>query len=224
LIVHLLFLLLGSYLAGSVPFGLIAARRRGIDITKVGSGNIGATNALRVLGVRAGVAVLLLDLLKGLVPALLAAHLYLDHDRTQLFSAAAGGAAMVGHCLSPFLRFKGGKGVATGMGMLFGTTPLVAACTFGVFFLSLGITRYVSVSSIVAAFSSLLFLALFGGDVLLFPVYGLVVIFVMYRHRSNIQRLVGGTETRFTMRGGAHPPPEVMAEDAPDSSAQAQDA
>ena len=118
-----------AFLLGSIPFGVLLARRRGVDLKKVGSGNIGATNAARALGKKAGGVVLLLDTLKAFVPTLLAAR-WLAPGRPEL-AAATGFAAFVGHIYSPWLRFRGGKGVACALGAFLALAPLATAVAGG---------------------------------------------------------------------------------------------
>jgi glycerol-3-phosphate acyltransferase PlsY len=177
-----------------VPFGYLIARMKGIDILKVGSGNIGATNVMRVLGKRLGILVFLLDVLKGFVPALVGFYT-LGHSQVGAFEV--GIAAVGGHCLSPFLRFKGGKGVATGLGVLFGASPLVGLSALGIFAIVLGVTRYVSLGSIVAAISLVPLGLLFRTNAVLLGAFGAMGLFVIYRHRGNIGRLIKGTEAKF---------------------------
>jgi len=209
----------GAFLLGAVPFGYLAGRMRGIDLRAHGSGNIGATNTLRVLGTRMGIVVLLLDVGKGLLP-LLAAR--------RLDGAAAGGAndwvvvgaglaAILGHTFSPFLGFKGGKGVATSLGVLIGLSPLVAGLVVSVFLLVVAATRYVSLGSILAAITQavLFWLPLFDGHAapLPFRLFGLLAaVFVVLKHQSNVERLRKGTEARFgEKKMGDAPPPKSDA-------------
>lgn len=200
------FLVVGSYLLGSIPFGYIVARLRGVDITKVGSGNIGATNVLRVLGKGPGIAVLALDVVKGLVPPIV----LFQATQSKEWALAAGVAAVVGHCLSPFLKFKGGKGIATGLGMLIGVTPIGAAVAFGVFAVFLGVFRYVSLASILATWSVVATSLAIGDSSAVAAVFVVVALFVTYRHRENIRRLIDGTESRIGQRVSVegHRPPQ----------------
>ncbi|MEA2552485.1 MAG: acyl phosphate:glycerol-3-phosphate acyltransferase [Fimbriimonadaceae bacterium] len=191
-------LFLGSYILGAIPFGFLIARARGIDITKIGSGNIGATNVHRALGWKAGIPVLLLDVLKGLAPPLVAKALGFSVDIAFL----AGIAAVLGHCFSPFLKFKGGKGIATMLGAAWGATPLVAAGAMVAFAIVFAITRYVSLASILAAVAAIV-LAFFFHDEILIPLgYGLVWLFIMVKHKSNIRRLLNGEEPKTSLKGG----------------------
>lgn len=187
-------LLVASYLLGAVPFGVLIARTQGVDITAVGSGNIGATNTLRALGKKAGLIVFALDLLKGMIPAMAAGAIFGSKEAAGL----AGTFAILGHCLSPFLSFKGGKGISTGLGVLFGTSPWVGLGAFVVFSVALGVWRYVSLASLMAC-ASLVFFGYAAADP--WPIlagYVLFAVFAVYRHSGNIQRLRSGTEPKFS--------------------------
>jgi glycerol-3-phosphate acyltransferase PlsY len=185
--------LAGAYLSGSVPYGVLIARARGVDVTKIGSGNIGATNVARALGKKAGVLVLVLDALKGLGPALAARLAW--PDRPEL-SAAAGLLAILGHVFPIWLKLKGGKGVATGMGVFLALAPLatlIAAVAFGAIY---AMARIVSIGSLVAA--TVLPVAML---VLHAPrahlALGLAAwLLIMWRHRSNLRRLWRHEETK----------------------------
>jgi len=191
-------LYLGAYLLGGIPFGVLIARAKGIELMSVGSGNIGATNVNRALGPAWGVAVFVLDLLKGLTPALLAR---LVTDRPEL-CLAAGGAAVLGHCASPFLKFRGGKGVSTMLGAVLGTSPLVALSAFGLFCVLLAATRYMSLSAVIGVGSSPVFSLLIPGCASLFWWYVLITGFSVYRHRANIRRLIRHEEPKFSFSKG----------------------
>lgn len=213
----LLGLIPAAYLLGSVPFGLIVARTRGIDPRMAGSGNIGATNVGRLLGGRFFAIVFTLDLLKGLVP-MIAAGLVLRRavGDPQFYQPAdyglwllAGFAAIAGHMFSVFLGFKGGKGVATSTGVILGLFPyytLPAAIAVLAFIVLFKVTRYVSVSSIVG--SMIFVLAYVGvGLALRWPVFRsqwpllafavVMASLIVYKHRGNLARLRAGTEHRF---------------------------
>ncbi|MDP2871418.1 MAG: glycerol-3-phosphate 1-O-acyltransferase PlsY [Bacillota bacterium] len=198
-----------AYVIGSLPFGFWLAKARGIDIQKVGSGNIGATNVLRALGPRAAVPVLIMDILKGFVGAALAAQISRATGGNPSLAAVIGGlAAFAGHNWSFLLGFRGGRGVATGAGaalyvlpygVLLGVTVLVAV----VF-----VTRYVSLGSILAAASVAAYaLAVpFPPERRIFALAAASVI--IYKHRPNIGRLLSGTESKFGQRiGSAKTPP-----------------
>jgi glycerol-3-phosphate acyltransferase PlsY len=191
---------LAAFLVGSLPFGKWVAWSRGIDITKQGSGNIGATNVFRVLGPRDGVIVFALDVLKGVLPAFLFPKWLPElgiglssQDQALVFGALA----IIGHTLSPFVGFKGGKGIATGLGALLGTAPLVGMAGFGGFVLAFVLTRIVSVSSLVGASTVLVAAVLTGQSRLFLGVYGVMVLYVFWKHRANIGRLMRGEEPRL---------------------------
>lgn len=200
-----------SFLLGSIPFGLLVAKAKGVDIRQVGSGNIGATNVARALGKKAGIAVLFLDVAKGWIPAALAPlvspglfGLESGHMGAS-FGILAGFAAILGHILSPFLNFRGGKGIATGLGMLLGIAPAVAAIALGGFILVVLITRYVSVASLFASLCMVgAGLWLMPGEVPYLIVFGLVACFVFVRHTDNIKRLAKGTEKKFSFSSSSN--------------------
>ncbi len=202
-------LILVSYLLGSIPVGVLVARARGVDILKAGSGNIGATNVGRVLGKGPGLAVWVLDVLKSLVPTLAARatlHLPLGGLDTQTQWFLIGAAAIVGHCASPFLGFRGGKGISTALGAIVGTAPLVAVLCFALFALVLWATRYMAIASAVGVLSVVLFGFLLGVSHQLLPIFLVLGMFVVYRHRSNFRRLREGTEPRFSFKKAGAPP------------------
>lgn len=184
---------IASYLLGSVPTGLLLGKALGVDIRTYGSGNIGATNVYRALGRRVGVITLLGDCLKGLVPVL-AARWYGLPD---IWVAAVGLAAFLGHIYTVFLRFKGGKGVATALGVFLGSSPLAVLIALGVFALILGKWRYVSLASITAAAAMPLIVAVIDRRPLIIIMTLLIATLVIWKHRENIGRLKTGTEHRF---------------------------
>jgi acyl phosphate:glycerol-3-phosphate acyltransferase len=182
-----------GFLLGAIPFGLLIGKLKGIDLRERGSGNIGATNAMRQLGKPLGVLVFVLDTLKGLLPVFLAHRLAL----TPSGIVGVGLAAVFGHIYSPFMRFKGGKGVATTLGVLLGLDWRVGLTAFAIFLVTVAITDYISVGSIVAAVAQAVLFWIFG-DPLPMKLFGAVVgAFVVLRHRGNIQRLLKGEESRF---------------------------
>ena len=189
---------IGAYLVGAIPFGVLFARAKGIDLFAIGSGNVGATNVKRALGLGPAIVVFLLDVLKGFIPAFIALRVLGSQD----WAIGIGVAAILGHCYSPFLKFKGGKGIATGLGVLFGVTPWVALSVFGVFLLSMLIHRWVSLSSLTAVATAPFFGWLFGDSPGLFVFYAALFVFVLVRHRENIQRLMNGSEPKFKFRDG----------------------
>jgi len=188
-----------SYFLGSIPTGYLWARARGIDIRKVGSGNIGATNVMRALGKGPGIAVLLIDAAKGFIPVWLAPHLFPDIPAHTLQIVCCL-FVIAGHNWTCWLNFKGGKGVATSAGALLAFLPLPFCCTLATWILVFAISRYVSLGSIVAAMLMPVFTWLFEKDVTLLVFTAILAAVVVYRHKSNIQRLLTGTENRIGAR------------------------
>lgn len=218
-------LAVAAYLVGSIPFGLLIGRWRGVDIRRVGSGNIGATNVARALGLRWGAAVLALDLLKGLVPSVAAGRLLHAAAATTLpvsqttptwhvhaLWLACGLAAVIGHMFPVYLRFRGGKGVATGLGVALGVYPHFtwpALATIAIWAAVFVASGYVSLASIAGAMSfPVLYFALAIGlerwsaarDWPLAAFAVVVPVLVVIRHRANIGRLIRGTEPRHRLR------------------------
>jgi glycerol-3-phosphate acyltransferase PlsY len=210
----LLILIIASYLLGSVPFGLIIAKAHGKDLRLEGSGNIGATNVSRVLGKKWAWLCFILDVLKGFIPMLAARHLItLPASSPQLATwLAVGCVAIFGHIFPIYLKFKGGKGVATSLGVLLGLWPYYTICglvAFAVWIIVVLIWRYVSLASITAAitFPVCLIAAVaivpdWHFDALwpLFIVAILMPILVILRHRANIRRLIEGTESKVLQK------------------------
>jgi acyl phosphate:glycerol-3-phosphate acyltransferase len=213
----LLILIPIAYLIGSIPFGLIIGLSRGVDPRKAGSGNIGATNLGRLLGGKFFWIVFTLDLLKSLAPLLIGAwvlHRYHDAHTwlTYLLWLLIGFAAVIGHMFSLFLKFKGGKGVATSAGVVLGLFPYFTypgLVTIGIFIVVFMLTRYVSLASIIGAASfPILYviaeLTLFRhGTADRWPLMAMAFLLaglVIFRHRTNIARLRAGTENRFTRK------------------------
>jgi len=191
--------LMVAYLLGSIPTGFWVGKARGIDIREHGSGSTGATNVWRTIGKKEGVFVWLVDSAKGYGAVWLALNLG-SFFPAYKFSAwwVVGSALMVvlGHSRSVWLGFKGGKSVASGLGVLLALNPIVAASAFGVWLISLGIWRTVSISSILAAFATPVFVYLIDRHLvyLLFTI--VAAIFVIWRHSSNIERIIAGTEPK----------------------------
>lgn len=193
-----------AYLLGSIPSGFVVARVRGIDIRTVGSGNIGATNAFRILGLVAGVLVLLADALKGLLAVLIAAPLVaqlipgVPADNLRIAAAVA---VILGHNYTCWLGFKGGKGIATSAGALSALVPWAFLCILIVWFVVFLLTRYVSLASICGAFV-LPFATWFtaGHDLGLTAVTAVLGGLAIGRHRRNIQRLMEGKENRIEFK------------------------
>jgi glycerol-3-phosphate acyltransferase PlsY len=197
-----------GYLLGSLPTSALVARARGVDLRSRGSGNLGATNALRVLGPAAGISVLAVDVAKGAAAVLIAGALPgADAGLGPLgIRLAAGLAAVAGHIWPVFARFRGGKGVAAACGVFLAMSPLATLAAVAVFVVAVALTRYVSVGSMSAAvvlpFAIAAEAALKGGrtPTALIVTAAAVAVAVVARHASNIRRLAAGTESRFTFR------------------------
>ncbi len=183
-----------AYLLGSIPAGYILFLfREKKDIRNFGSKNIGATNVLRVTGWRLALPVAVFDILKGAVPVYLGIKL-----SSELWVAcAAGFLAILGHCFPVYIRFRGGKGVATTVGAYSVLAPYPLLCILGVFVLIVALTRYVSLGSISAALSFPLFVMLFKGSFELLILGGVLFILIVHRHRENIGRLMKGSEKKL---------------------------
>lgn len=215
-----LLLAAAAYLVGSIPFGYLIARSRGVNILKEGSGNIGATNVRRVLGRGPGNLCFALDVLKGLVPTIVAGLVLGTLGNLEapprdvwlwLLTPVL---AVVGHMASPWLGFKGGKGVATGLGALLGVFWLLTAAVvlaFMVWFIVLKISRYVGLASVCAALSvplwALVFPILADGHfpasaVPMLAMSGLLAVLVVARHKGNLRRILAGTEPKIRSRSG----------------------
>ncbi|MFK7849543.1 MAG: glycerol-3-phosphate 1-O-acyltransferase PlsY [Akkermansiaceae bacterium] len=222
-----------AFLLGSIPFGFFIARAKGIDIRQHGSGNIGATNVFRVIGKKYGLICLFLDALKGFVPVVLAVNLIRIEGRdlqiplhfldslamvmpvgeqftAQLVHVCAGLLAILGHNYSPWIGFKGGKGIATSAGVLVALMPAAVAILVLIFIITLFATRYVAVASMVCA-AALPVLTHFGArfhgrwddgswNKPLFFFTVIIGILAIWKHRSNVNRLFAGTESRFNWR------------------------
>lgn len=192
--------IVAAYLLGATPTSYIAGKLgRGIDLREHGSKNLGATNVYRILGWKYAIPVALFDIAKGAVPVLLA-------PPPAWLPIAAGGAAVLGHMFSPFVSFKGGKGVATAAGMFLALAPLPVLFAMLVWGLCLWLTGYVSLSSIVAVLSVPVWIRVFGpaSPYVLWASIGLVGL-IVFAHRRNIARLVAGTENRFRTKRAASP-------------------
>jgi glycerol-3-phosphate acyltransferase PlsY len=229
-----------AFLLGSIPFGLVIARLKGIDIRQHGSGNIGATNVFRIVGKKYGITCLFLDTLKGLIPVVIAVNLlritgkdpqfqlgFLDsfslilpaaeQTKGQLVHILTALAAVLGHNYSPWIGFKGGKGIATSAGVLIGLMPMAALLLLVVFIAILLVTRYVAVASMVAAVAlpvmthlgarfhktaegvSLWEAGTWNKPLFLFSI--IIAVLAVWKHRTNIHRLSEGTEARFVWGG-----------------------
>ena len=186
-----------AYLIGSVPFALLLARRWGAaDPRTLGSGNLGAANVLRASGIRAGVIVAVLDVAKGAASVALAMRI----SNGPVAPAAAGFAAVVGHIYPVWLKFKGGKGVATACGVFSVLTPLAVPPALVVFLVSVWLTKYVSLGSILATIALPSIAYATGAPAAILIAAWSAAALILFRHRSNVARLVGGTERRLGVR------------------------
>lgn len=192
-LVNLLLLILLGYLFGSLPFGYLVGRLYGVDIFKKGSGNIGATNITRALGWGAGISVFALDFFKGAAPTLLA----LWHLKDPLQVVLVGLAAIIGHSFSIFLKGKGGKGAATGLGVLCVIAPDILLFTLIFVAILIFTTRYVSVGSILGAVSVLALMFILGKPLPYALISLLAATLIVIRHIPNIKRLMSGTERKI---------------------------
>ena len=206
--VALAVIFVGSYLLGSIPFGYLAGQFAGIDIRKFGSGNIGATNAVRVLGKKYGYPVFAFDFLKGFgsvrISMLMASGPPPGWNSPEMFGIAAAISCVIGHSYPPWLKFKGGKGVATSAGTLFALAPIAGLIGVAIWMVIFWVTRYVSLASVTAAVAlPIVILAVSWRNenakaIFYFSVC--VAAVVIWRHRSNLSRLLSGTEPRFTRK------------------------
>ena len=198
--------ILAAYLVGGIPFGFLIGKMRGVDVRTVGSKNIGATNVFRTVGKKWGVLAFACDVLKGLIPTLLAKQWALDPELPpdgSWFPLVVGVMCVVGHMLTPYMKFRGGKGVATAFGMLLGLAPALVGMAFALFAVVFALSHYISLGSISAA--AFLMVAVW------FPMLGpegwrtlpqcvlvtLMAAFVIFKHRANIGRLISGTESKI---------------------------
>lgn len=192
---------LAAYVAGSIPTSWIAARYgAGIDLREHGSKNLGATNLYRVLGWKYAIPVGLFDAAKGAVPVVLLAPLA---GSQRWMPLAVGVAAVLGHVYSVFMRFRGGKGVATAAGVLLALAPIPLAISVAVWALVLKLTGYMSLSSVTGAVTFPVAAWLLHPDIYLLAVGVALALFIVYTHRANVRRLLSGTESRFGRRGEA---------------------
>jgi glycerol-3-phosphate acyltransferase PlsY len=190
--VEILLIVLG-YLLGSVPVGFILGSRSGIDVRKSGSGNVGATNVARVVGKRQGTLTLIADVAKGFLPVFLAMQLGASLAATIL----VGTAAFLGHLFPIFLKFKGGKGVATGLGVFLALAPMATLVLVALFGVAVLTSRIVSLSSILAALAAPIIFWLFAYPPLVVGMAAFIALAITWRHQSNIRRMMNGSEPRF---------------------------
>jgi glycerol-3-phosphate acyltransferase PlsY len=189
-----------AYFVGGIPFGFIIGKMRGVDVRTVGSKNIGATNVFRTVGKKWGLLAFLCDFLKGLLPTLAVKHF---GDSSEWLPVATGIACVVGHMLTPYMKFKGGKGVATAFGALIALMPATVGIAFAIFALTFACSNYISLGSCAAATSLAVmvwipFLDHAGyRDLPLCVLMTLIAAFIVWKHRSNIGRLVRGEENKI---------------------------
>ena len=187
--------LLASYLIGAIPFGLLAGLAKGVDVRTVGSGNIGATNVMRAVGMRMGVAVFGLDVLKGVAGVVVCRTLGMEGWELGL----AGVFAVLGHSFSPFMFFKGGKGGATSLGVMSAIYPPAGLACLVTWLLLIKLTRYVSIGTIIGVLVGpiTIYLLLPPHDIELVAVLSIIFLLTVGRHNENIERLMSGTERKL---------------------------
>jgi len=190
---NFLLLILG-YLVGAIPFGLVIGKIAGLDVREQGSRNIGATNVSRVLGKKLGFLTLICDCLKGFLPMYLAANVLPDSANKELFVALTGLMAVLGHMFPIYLKFRGGKGVATGLGVFLYLSPPVIFISLLVFIAAVALSGFVSVGSLLASGLVPFWLWLLGGSYITIGVAAAVALLIWLKHHENIGRLVRGTE------------------------------
>ena len=187
-------LIILSYFFGAIPSGgWIGKAFKGIDVRDYGSKNSGATNSYRVLGAKLGIAVLIIDVLKGFIPLYIASKFNLKYNDLVILGLVA----ILAHTFSCFISFKGGKGVATSLGVFLFLAPVITLILLVIFILVVYFTKYISLGSITAAFLLPIFTFFTHRDTYLFTLSVVIAIFVIYRHKTNISRLLSGTENKF---------------------------
>jgi glycerol-3-phosphate acyltransferase PlsY len=196
-------LIIASYLIGAIPFGLLLSRGSGIDIRQQGSKNIGATNVARLLGKKLGIFTLLLDIAKGYLPMCIAGMLLGDVPNRNLVIGLCGAASITGHMFPVYLGFKGGKGVATGLGVFLALAPKALLGCLVVFIAAVGLTGYVSLGSLLASAAILPGLWFFGEPSWKLLLGAFVAVMIWLKHHQNIGRLLSGTEKSFKKKKSA---------------------
>ncbi|MFA1735041.1 glycerol-3-phosphate 1-O-acyltransferase PlsY [Fusobacterium animalis] len=187
-------LIILSYFFGAIPSGVwIGKIFKNIDVRDYGSKNSGATNSYRVLGAKLGIAVLIIDVLKGFIPLYIASKFNLKYNDLVILGLVA----ILAHTFSCFISFKGGKGVATSLGVFLFLAPVITLILLVIFILVVYFTKYISLGSITAAFLLPIFTFFTHRDTYLFTLSVVIAIFVIYRHKTNISRLLSGTENKF---------------------------
>jgi acyl phosphate:glycerol-3-phosphate acyltransferase len=182
-----------AYLLGSIPTGFILGAWAGVDVRKSGSGNVGATNVARVVGKRQGIYTLIADVAKGFLPVFIA----LELELSTTVVACVAVAAFLGHLFPVFLKFKGGKGVATALGVFLALAPWATLILILLFAVVVFVSRIVSLSSMITATAAPAVLWLFSYSTVLIEASAFLAVMIILRHRSNIERLLAGTEPKF---------------------------
>lgn len=183
-----------TYFIASIPFAVVFSKAKGIDLAKVGSGNLGATNVYRAMGLKWAVTVFLLDMIKGFVPVFVAMHFFEGQFQFHVSIALM---AIVAHTMSVWVKFKGGKGVATGLGVLGALSPPSFLCLAAIAFLIIYRSRYVALASVIASGMAPSFLYFFGAPKEYVFFISIAAAFIIFKHRANIKRLLDGTENKI---------------------------
>lgn len=181
-----------TYFIAAIPFGLLVARLKNINLREIGSGNIGATNVYRAMGAKYGILVFIFDAVKGGIPTYVATLV----DPNPLFHILIGAIAVTGHSLSCYVKFKGGKGVATGAGVIIALSPIIGLVMIILAAILIYVTRYVALTSIVCAIATPLLFYILKYPLAYVGMFAAIGIFIIVRHRSNIERLLKGTENK----------------------------
>lgn len=200
---NILFAVIAAYIIGSIPTSYLAGRLKGVDVRKEGSGNVGATNVLRVAGKLPAIFVLIVDILKGVVSVTIVASFFYNKRLLidfNVFRVFLGISVIVGHNWSIFLRLKGGKGVATSCGVLMILLPEAMAVAAIVFFITVLLTKYVSLGSILLSITVPIVTAFLGKEIELILLAVTICILISYRHKENIKRLLLGIENKINFK------------------------
>lgn len=185
-----------AFLVGSIPWGYLIGKLKGVDLRRVGSGNIGATNVLRTVGKKEALLTLILDLSKGTVPVLLFRAIY-PNEESLFFAGIVGISAILGHCYSPWLKFKGGKGVATSLGVLLAYVPLAGVITIILWILTYKLSKISSLSALVSFTILPGVVIILGYPMEILSLIILITVIIYLRHRENISRLIQGKEQKI---------------------------
>ncbi|MFW0884662.1 glycerol-3-phosphate 1-O-acyltransferase PlsY [Candidatus Acidulodesulfobacterium sp. H_13] len=192
-----IFYIIASYLIGSFPTSAVIARLKGVNLAAEGSGNLGATNVSRVIGRKFGIITLTVDTAKGFIPVFIAIKLF---PASLILISIIIIAPVLGHCYSVFIKFKGGKGVATGLGVFLAISPEAVIIAFSIFLLILLFSKYVSLSSMVSAFFMPFLIFYTLKNIYIFAASSMVAILIIYKHYPNIKRLLSGTEHEIKIK------------------------